>query len=153
MYSRKRTGIPRSKRNVQYQPLSRLFPGNSFQAVLILSEKNHGFFWKPVRSYYFQPAVSGHCGIGQADVPGPVFFKQERVGLNGGTFTFLKFRSMFTDSDPDRHKAYITKFIGEGKDDKDAPGVYKLSNDSRVTALGRFLRKTSLDELPSSSMY
>jgi exopolysaccharide biosynthesis polyprenyl glycosylphosphotransferase len=79
---------------------------------------------------------------------GPVLFQQERVGLNGETFTFLKFRSMFIDCDPDRHKAYITKFIGEGKDDEEAPGVYKLSNDSRVTPFGRFLRKTSLDELP-----
>jgi exopolysaccharide biosynthesis polyprenyl glycosylphosphotransferase len=79
---------------------------------------------------------------------GPVFFQQERVGLNGETFTFLKFRSMFIDCDPERHKAYIAKFIGEGKDNENAPGVYKLSNDTRVTPFGRFLRKTSLDELP-----
>lgn len=79
---------------------------------------------------------------------GPVFFKQERMGLNGGIFTFLKFRSMYTDCDSDRHREYIKKYIGEGKDDKDAPGVYKICNDPRVTPLGRFLRKTSLDELP-----
>jgi exopolysaccharide biosynthesis polyprenyl glycosylphosphotransferase len=79
---------------------------------------------------------------------GPVFFRQERMGLNGGIFTFLKFRSMYTDCDSDRHREYIKKYIGEGKDDKDAPGVYKISNDPRVTPLGRFLRKTSLDELP-----
>ena len=79
---------------------------------------------------------------------GSVFFKQERLGLNGETFTFLKFRSMSMNCNPAQHKAYITKFIGEGKDDEDAPGVYKLSHDPRVTPLGRFLRKTSLDELP-----
>jgi len=79
---------------------------------------------------------------------GPVFFRQERMGLNGGIFTFLKFRSMYTDCDSDRHREYIKKYIGEGKDDKDAPGVYKICNDPRVTSLGRFLRKTSLDELP-----
>jgi len=79
---------------------------------------------------------------------GPVFFRQERMGLNGEIFTFLKFRSMHTDCDSDRHREYIKKYIGEGKDDKDAPGVYKISNDPRVTSLGRFLRKTSLDELP-----
>ena len=79
---------------------------------------------------------------------GPVFFKQERMGLNGKIFTFLKFRSMYTNSDHRRHKDYITKFIGEGKDNGDTPGVYKLSNDPRITPVGGFLRKTSLDELP-----
>jgi len=79
---------------------------------------------------------------------GPVFFRQERMGLNGELFTFLKFRSMYTDCDSDRHREYIKKYIGEGKDDKDTPGVYKICNDPRVTPLGRFLRKTSLDELP-----
>jgi exopolysaccharide biosynthesis polyprenyl glycosylphosphotransferase len=79
---------------------------------------------------------------------GPVFFKQERMGLNGKTFTFLKFRSMYTNSDHNRHKDYIKKLIKEGKDDANAPGIYKLINDPRITPLGVFLRKTSLDELP-----
>jgi exopolysaccharide biosynthesis polyprenyl glycosylphosphotransferase len=79
---------------------------------------------------------------------GPVFFKQERMGLNGETFTFLKFRSMYTNSDHNHHKDYIKKLIKEGRDDTNAPGVYKLSNDPRITPLGSFLRKTSIDELP-----
>lgn len=79
---------------------------------------------------------------------GPVFFKQKRMGLNGKTFTFLKFRSMYTNSDHNRHKDYIKKFIGEGKDNENAPGVYKLRNDPRITPVGNILRKTSLDELP-----
>lgn len=78
---------------------------------------------------------------------GPVFFKQERMGLNGKTFTFLKFRSMYTNNDPSRHKDYIKKLIGEGKE-ANSPGVYKLSNDPRITPLGSFIRKTSIDELP-----
>jgi exopolysaccharide biosynthesis polyprenyl glycosylphosphotransferase len=79
---------------------------------------------------------------------GPVFFKQERMGLNGEIFTFLKLRSMYVNSDHNRHKDYIIKFIGEGKDNGNTPGVYKLSNDPRITSIGNFLRKTSLDELP-----
>jgi exopolysaccharide biosynthesis polyprenyl glycosylphosphotransferase len=78
---------------------------------------------------------------------GPVFFKQERMGLNGKIFTFLKFRSMYTNNDPSRHKDYIKKYINEGKE-ANSPGVYKLSNDPRITRVGNFIRKTSLDELP-----
>lgn len=79
---------------------------------------------------------------------GPVFFRQERMGLNGETFTLLKFRSMYTDCDHKRHQAYIEKYIGEQKNAAVEPGVFKLSNDPRITPIGRWLRKTSLDELP-----
>jgi len=79
---------------------------------------------------------------------GPVFFKQERMGLNGKVFTFLKFRSMYVNNDQNHHKDYIKKYIAEGKNAANAPGVYKLNNDSRITPLGAFIRKTSLDELP-----
>lgn len=79
---------------------------------------------------------------------GPVFFRQERVGLNGKTFIFYKFRSMKTNNDPLKHKEYITKFINQQKTAAIEPGIFKLTNDSRITTVGHFLRKTSLDELP-----
>lgn len=79
---------------------------------------------------------------------GPVFFRQERMGSNGRTFVFLKFRSMYTSSDHTTHKDYIQKYIREQKNAAVEPGVFKLTNDSRVTPVGRLLRKTSLDELP-----
>ena len=85
---------------------------------------------------------------------GPVLFRQERIGVFGKPFTFLKFRSMYADSDQTKHKEYVTKFITDSRNggangsDLARNGVYKLTNDSRVTPLGRFLRKTSLDELP-----
>jgi len=79
---------------------------------------------------------------------GPIFFRQERLGLNGKTFSFLKFRSMYTNCDPVKHKEYIIKYIGEQKNAAVEPGVFKLTNDHRVTPVGRWLRKTSLDELP-----
>lgn len=80
---------------------------------------------------------------------GPVFFRQTRVGSLGRTFTFLKFRSMHAGSDPAIHSEYIKKLINEDSVWEGAgKKVYKISDDPRVTRLGKFLRKTSLDELP-----
>ena len=83
---------------------------------------------------------------------GPVFFKQRRVGQHGECFTFLKFRSMHVGNDPSVHKEYVTKLIAgqAGREASSGNGdcVYKLTNDKRVTRVGKFLRKTSLDELP-----
>jgi exopolysaccharide biosynthesis polyprenyl glycosylphosphotransferase len=62
--------------------------------------------------------------------PGPVLFRQQRVGLNGATFTLYKFRSMYADSEADTGPVWATK------------------NDPRVTRVGRWLRKFHLDELP-----
>jgi lipopolysaccharide/colanic/teichoic acid biosynthesis glycosyltransferase len=83
---------------------------------------------------------------------GPILFRQERVGWHGARFVFLKFRSMKCESDPSIHREYVKRFIAEGAHSEQSPGdgkpVYKIKNDPRVTRLGRFLRKTSLDELP-----
>lgn len=83
---------------------------------------------------------------------GPVFFRQERVGQFGKTFTFLKFRSMYVNNDSAVHKDYVTKLIAESAACSGPPAngasVYKLTNDKRITKIGGFLRKTSLDELP-----
>ncbi len=88
----------------------------------------------------------------KASSRGPVFFRQQRVGQYGRRFTFLKFRSMHIGNDHSVHKEYVTKLIA-GQAEREASsgkggGVYKLTNDRRVTRVGRFLRKTSLDELP-----
>ena len=83
---------------------------------------------------------------------GPVVFKQQRVGQNGKRFTFLKFRSMHVENDPSVHKEYVTKLIAGQAERQGASGngegVYKLTSDRRVTRVGKFLRRTSLDELP-----
>ena len=84
----------------------------------------------------------------KATSPGPVFFRQERVGLNGKTFLFYKFRSMTKDNDPLKHKEYISRFINQQNTAAVEPGIFKLTNDSRITPVGCFIRKTSLDELP-----
>ncbi|MBZ5539493.1 MAG: sugar transferase [Acidobacteriia bacterium] len=82
---------------------------------------------------------------------GPVLFRQERLGQYGKPFTVLKFRSMRTDCDPRIHQEYVNQFIAgqvEGKASDGSAPVFKIQKDPRVTPIGRFLRKTSLDELP-----
>lgn len=82
---------------------------------------------------------------------GPVLFRQERLGQYGKPFTVLKFRSMRTDCDPRIHQEYVNQFIAgqvEGKASDGSAPVFKIQKDPRVTTIGRFLRKTSLDELP-----
>jgi len=90
------------------------------------------------------------------DSPGPILFKQQRVkglGPDGKPilFTFYKFRSMYHNADSSVHQKFMSDFInGNGRLHKDGNGkaMYKLAADRRVTRVGRFIRKTSLDELP-----
>jgi lipopolysaccharide/colanic/teichoic acid biosynthesis glycosyltransferase len=88
----------------------------------------------------------------KASSKGPVLFRQHRVGQFGKKFTFLKFRSMHFGNDHRVHKEYVTKLIASQaqsqQSDKKGEGIYKLTNDKRITGVGRFLRRTSLDELP-----
>lgn len=81
---------------------------------------------------------------------GPILFRQKRVGQYGQTFEFLKFRSMKADNDPTIHEKFIKGVIagGAGVQQKSGGQVYKLTNDPRITRVGQFIRKTSLDELP-----
>lgn len=74
------------------------------------------------------------------DSPGPIFFKQTRVGLNGRKFEMCKFRSMYTDAEA-RKGEFLAKNMHQGP-------IFKLANDPRITRVGHFLRRTSLDELP-----
>jgi lipopolysaccharide/colanic/teichoic acid biosynthesis glycosyltransferase len=78
---------------------------------------------------------------------GPVLFQQERIGRHGVPFTFLKFRSMHVGNDSRIHQEYVARYIG-GDNAISHQGVYKVTNDPRITRVGKFLRKSSLDELP-----
>ena len=82
------------------------------------------------------------------DSKGPVFYRPQVVGKNGRLFTMFKFRSMITGASKSVHKDYVTSLIkGEIKQEQpDQP--LKITNDPRITKVGRVLRKTSLDELP-----
>jgi lipopolysaccharide/colanic/teichoic acid biosynthesis glycosyltransferase len=82
---------------------------------------------------------------------GPILFRQERLGEFGKSFTFLKFRSMYVNNDRRIHEVFIKSVI-KGEHDGGAEGangaVYKMTDDPRITRIGRILRRTSLDELP-----
>jgi exopolysaccharide biosynthesis polyprenyl glycosylphosphotransferase len=86
------------------------------------------------------PVMAAIALIVRLDSPGPAFFKQERVGRDGTSFTMYKFRSMVTTATSD-----LAGLI----DSNEGAGVlFKIKNDPRVTPFGRFMRKHSLDELP-----
>jgi lipopolysaccharide/colanic/teichoic acid biosynthesis glycosyltransferase len=71
--------------------------------------------------------------------PGPVLFRQTRVGRDGHTFEMLKYRSMYEGADA-RKRELLPR--------NEADGLFKIADDPRITRVGRFLRRTSLDELP-----
>ena len=81
------------------------------------------------------------------DSPGPVFFRQERLGMNMEPFTLLKFRTMRDGIDESVHEDYIKATMSSGAA-PEASGVYKLERDGDITKVGAWLRATSLDELP-----
>ena len=84
------------------------------------------------------------------DSKGPIFFRQKRIGMNGVAFDIFKLRSMYVDSDDVFHRESIKHYINgaalNGKEMTD--NLYKLVDDPRVTRVGRFIRKYSIDELP-----
>jgi lipopolysaccharide/colanic/teichoic acid biosynthesis glycosyltransferase len=79
------------------------------------------------------------------DSPGPAIYRQKRVGLDGKIFKIYKFRSMANDSDENLHKKQIEAYANGHLENN---GSYKLQDDPRITRVGKFIRKTSIDELP-----
>jgi exopolysaccharide biosynthesis polyprenyl glycosylphosphotransferase len=88
----------------------------------------------------------------KATSPGPVFYRQTRVGRSGELFEFLKFRSMVVDGDSSCHQEYVRAMIkGDAEPvatDDEGRALFKMVDDPRITPVGRFIRKYSLDELP-----
>ena len=84
------------------------------------------------------------------DSKGPIFFRQKRVGKNGIQFDMFKLRSMYVDSDDSFHRESIKQYMNGGalNDKVNADNLFKLVDDPRVTRIGRFIRKFSIDELP-----
>jgi exopolysaccharide biosynthesis polyprenyl glycosylphosphotransferase len=98
------------------------------------------------------PLIAVVATIIKATSKGPVFLTQTRVGQSGSTFEFIKFRSMYVDCDSTSHEEYVHALInGNAKPtatDHEGNGVFKIVNDPRITPIGRFIRKFSLDEIP-----
>jgi lipopolysaccharide/colanic/teichoic acid biosynthesis glycosyltransferase len=84
------------------------------------------------------------------DSPGPILLRQRRVGMHGQEFDMLKFRSMYHNADDTPHRQASERWMaGRTVDNAGASGaVFKLAGDPRITRVGRFIRRTSLDELP-----
>ena len=98
------------------------------------------------------PLMLAAAAVIKATSPGPIIFRQVRLGLKGIPFTFYKFRSMYRDADYRIHRDYVTSLISD-KSTADAGATgsktwAKLSDDPRITPIGRLLRNTSIDELP-----
>ena len=84
--------------------------------------------------------------------PGPIIFRQTRLGMKGNRFSFYKFRSMYCDCDDQIHRQYVADLIQGNLEkinqgEKDRP-LFKMRTDPRITQVGRIIRKISIDELP-----
>ena len=83
--------------------------------------------------------------------PGPAIFRQERVGKDSRHFTFFKFRSMVNNADDASHREYIKRLLREDNiipEENRGEKVFKMVNDPRISRVGRWIRGTSIDELP-----
>jgi exopolysaccharide biosynthesis polyprenyl glycosylphosphotransferase len=127
--------------------------------VRLGTQKNHWFFSK--LKYSFDALITLPVFLIQLPLflliaatvkmtsRGPVFYRATAIGKSGKPFTMYKFRSMRQNSDCAVHKQFVTQLIkGEIKNDCDGTKVLKLTNDDRITPIGKFIRKYSLDELP-----
>ena len=100
----------------------------------------------------FSPVLVALGVVIRLTSPGPVFFKQTRVGLSAIPFEFVKLRSMVLNTDASIHSEYVLAFMRGDADTVECPdggdAVYKRIDDPRITPVGRVIRKYSLDELP-----
>lgn len=96
----------------------------------------------------FSPALIAVAIAIRLDSPGPSLFRQRRVGHGEREFTLFKFRSMRLDADPRGHREYVTALIKGSTADGGRKDLYKLAVDDRITPVGRWIRRWSIDELP-----
>jgi lipopolysaccharide/colanic/teichoic acid biosynthesis glycosyltransferase len=115
-------------------------------------------FWKRVADIAISatllaavsPILAGAAIAVKLTSPGPILYRQKRLGEYGEEFEMLKFRSMYINSGSKAHEEAIAAYMAGEKLDNDpnSKSPYKLTKDPRITRVGRFIRKTSIDELP-----
>ncbi len=147
----------------KYDPYA-LFPVIEKRNIYYLAKRVFDFSLALLAVIVLSPLIAVVAILIKLDSPGPIFFKQERVGVKRRiynhvtywkqiTFTCYKFRTMVVNADQSIHKSYIKALINndsegmaslQGEDTQ----VKKLTRDSRITRLGRILRKSSIDEIP-----
>jgi lipopolysaccharide/colanic/teichoic acid biosynthesis glycosyltransferase len=96
----------------------------------------------------FAPVFACAAAVVKLTSKGPVFFRQQRVGVAGQPFTMFKFRTMQVNCDPGIHKQYVEDFIQAASSVRQGDAPFKIVNDPRLTPVGNFLRRSSIDELP-----
>lgn len=97
------------------------------------------------------PLLLVACVAIRIESRGPAIFRQARLGLHKRSFTLHKLRTMRMEADPEVHREYVEQLLNgdeQAHNDSEGRNLYKLAADDRITRVGRFLRKTSLDELP-----
>lgn len=88
------------------------------------------------------------CFLVRATSAGPALFRQERLGQNMRPFTMFKLRTMYANNDDQIHREYMAQILSDDQLEAGRSGLFKLDSDPRVTPLGMWLRRSSLDELP-----
>jgi len=135
-------------------PLPRLRPGSTVRFVPTATDRSPLYTFSKraldllvavVALAFALPIIGVLSIIVRLHSPGPAIFRQLRVGQNGRVFTFYKFRTMFVDAKERFPELYAYQYTGEEWQEL----FYKLPEDPRLTRFGRWLRKTTLDELPN----
>ena len=117
-----------------------IVPARSFHPIHDFAKRIVDIVFSAVLLALLSPLLVGLVVVVAASSKGGAFFVQRRVGLNGMTFPMFKFRSMVVDADA-RVEELLNSNEGSGP-------LFKLRSDPRITSVGRFLRRASLDELP-----
>ena len=129
-----------------------LFEFEKKKKLSLLTKRGMDIFGSACALVLFSPVFLLLAILIKLTSKGPVFFQQERVGQYGTRFQFLKFRSMHVSNDASIHQEYVKNFIAGNVAPVSASEkrniVYKITNDPRVTWIGKIMRRTSLDELP-----